>query len=64
MIAFVNDDPKLRAGHWWGEKKFGIIDFALTTRDGDASASLSQVEERLSRLDSGGVPKVEYQPPV
>ncbi|KAK5708172.1 hypothetical protein LTR97_000712 [Elasticomyces elasticus] len=30
LIAFINDDPKKRRGHWW-DKPFGIVDFALTT---------------------------------
>lgn len=30
LIAFVNDDPEKRAGHYW-DKPYGVIDYALTT---------------------------------
>ncbi|KAK4899712.1 hypothetical protein LTR27_002978 [Elasticomyces elasticus] len=30
LIAFIDDDPEKRKGHWW-DKPFGIVDFALTT---------------------------------
>lgn len=61
----MHDDPALRQGHWWGKKKYGIIDFALTSRSDDGPILFSKLEERLSRLDVGeGIPKVHYQHPV
>ncbi|WPG98632.1 Hypothetical protein R9X50_00142500 [Acrodontium crateriforme] len=30
VIAFVNDDPTKRKGHWW-DKPFGFVDYAFTT---------------------------------
>jgi hypothetical protein len=32
IIAFIDDDPEKRKGHWW-DKPYGIVDFALTTKD-------------------------------
>jgi hypothetical protein len=65
LIAFINDDPKHREGHWWGEKKFGIVDFAFTNSTGDALTHFSQLEKRLSQLRGGpDAVRVEYQPPV
>jgi hypothetical protein len=34
FIAFVNDDPSRKEGHWWGRKPPGtIVDWALTSKD-------------------------------
>ena len=34
FIAFVDDDPQRKQGHWWGQKSAGtIIDWALTSSD-------------------------------
>jgi hypothetical protein len=63
LIAFINDDPKHREGHWWGEKKFGIVDFAFTNSIGDASTHFSELQRRLSKLHLDQAP-VEYQPPI
>jgi len=30
IIAFINDDPEKRKGHWW-DKPLGVVDFALTS---------------------------------
>lgn len=30
LIAFINDDPEKRRGHWW-DQPFGVVDFAYTT---------------------------------
>lgn len=49
LIAFIDDDPKHREGHWWGEKKKGIIDFACTT-DEDASVHWMTMNERLKTV--------------
>jgi hypothetical protein len=65
LIAFINDDPKLREGHWWGKAKFGIIDFAFTHADGNALFHFSELEKRLGGLELGDhVGKVGYQAPV
>lgn len=32
LIAFINDDPDKRKGHWW-DLDYGIVDYALTTAD-------------------------------
>lgn len=62
LIAFINDDPKLKEGHWWGKKKQGVIDFAFTHSDGDAAVHFSELEERLGKLDAGL--GVAYQKPI
>lgn len=46
LIAFVDDDPEKRRGHWW-DRPFGVIDFALTTPDQEFG-ELSGITERLS----------------
>ncbi|KAH8599346.1 glyoxalase-like domain-containing protein [Bisporella sp. PMI_857] len=49
LIAFINDDPKLRKGHWW-DKPFGIVDFAFTTADG-AEKNFTELQERLKAIE-------------
>ncbi|TKA80647.1 hypothetical protein B0A55_01858 [Friedmanniomyces simplex] len=56
LIAFINDDPEKRKGHWW-DKPFGIVDFALTTQKPFDFAGL---QERLEGSGSG----VAYAKPV
>ncbi|CZS96014.1 hypothetical protein WAI453_009708 [Rhynchosporium graminicola] len=64
LIAFVNDDAKNREGHVWGDRQFGIIDFALTHSTGDASALFSELEKRLEAVKwKDGEVKVAYEPP-
>ncbi|KAF2764728.1 hypothetical protein EJ03DRAFT_331627 [Teratosphaeria nubilosa] len=49
LIAFINDDPEKRKGHWW-DKPFGIVDFALTGGDfnhGHLSEGLSQAKSKI-----------------
>lgn len=48
----MNDNPKNREGHWWGEKKFGIIDFAFTDSTGNADVQYSALTERLDSLNT------------
>lgn len=57
LIAFINDDPALRAGHWW-DKPFGIVDFAFTTSDG-AMVNFADVHKRLEAAGS----EVRYETP-
>ncbi|KAH6713648.1 glyoxalase-like domain-containing protein [Leptodontidium sp. 2 PMI_412] len=64
LIAFVNDDPGNREGHGWGDRQFGIIDFAFTHSTGDASTLFSELQERLDSVKwKEGEAKVEYEPP-
>lgn len=51
LIAFINDDPEKRRGHWW-DKPFGVVDFALTTPD-QAFPELAAIKDRLSRTETG-----------
>lgn len=46
LIAFIDDDPERRTGHWW-DKEFGIVDFALTTQNEHFDPA---VNERLKSL--------------
>ncbi|KXT11565.1 hypothetical protein AC579_10337 [Pseudocercospora musae] len=51
LIAFINDDPEKRKGHWW-DKAYGVVDFALTTED-EEFGELGGIKDRLSRTDTG-----------
>lgn len=65
LISFVNDDPKNREGHWWGGKKFGIIDFAFTDSTGDATIQYSELTKRLEELKAkDSSVTVDYAEPV
>lgn len=45
LIAFINDDPEKRQGHWW-DKPFGIVDFAFTPKEPlDYDALVSRLEK-------------------
>jgi hypothetical protein len=59
LIAFVDDDPKHREGHRWGNKQVGIIDFALITKE-DAEEHYKLLKDRLVKADLG----VKYEPPT
>jgi hypothetical protein len=58
LISFVNDDPKHRTGHRWGDKKFGIIDFALSSQE-DADESYASLKDRLAKAEVG----IKYEQP-
>ncbi|EME89656.1 uncharacterized protein MYCFIDRAFT_213752 [Pseudocercospora fijiensis CIRAD86] len=51
LIAFINDDPEKREGHWW-DKSYGVVDFALTTSSEDFG-ELGGIKDRLSKTDTG-----------
>lgn len=54
LIAFINDDPDKRKGHWW-DKPYGVVDYAFTTTDLD-------YEGIVNRLDSTGT-GISYDKP-
>lgn len=58
LIAFIDDDPKHRQGHWW-DKPYGIVDWALTTT-ADEQPDVKSINERLETKGS----KVRYADPV
>jgi len=63
LIAFINDDPGKRLGHWW-DKDYGIVDFSFAYFDGDATTHFSELEARLKGLEWGNdAVKVEYEKP-
>ncbi|GME38374.1 hypothetical protein GTA08_BOTSDO10228 [Neofusicoccum parvum] len=46
LIAFIDDDPTNKDGHWWGDKRYGFIDWALTSPSvGDASRAAARLDE-------------------
>ncbi|KAI1326833.1 hypothetical protein F5Y16DRAFT_373551 [Xylariaceae sp. FL0255] len=55
FIAFINDDPEKRKGHWW-DKPYGVVDFALTAKKGIDHESL---RTRLEKSGTG----VSYSEP-
>ncbi|KAL1589501.1 hypothetical protein WHR41_01643 [Cladosporium halotolerans] len=61
LIAFVNDDPQRRAGHWW-DKPCGVVDWALTLAapEAEEDGDLAGVNERLESAGSG----VRYDVPI
>jgi hypothetical protein len=64
LISFINDDPALRKGHWWGKKEYGIIDFAFTSKTLNAEESFEKVKERLEKIDwEKGEVEVAYESP-
>ena len=50
LIAFINDDPERRKGHWW-DKPYGVIDYALTTPD-ETFGELKAINSRLADTDT------------
>ncbi|EME48620.1 hypothetical protein DOTSEDRAFT_141842 [Dothistroma septosporum NZE10] len=52
LIAFINDDPEKRRGHWW-DKPYGAVDYALTTTADQSFGALSSIMDRLSHTDTG-----------
>jgi Glyoxalase-like domain len=55
LIAFIDDKPSHREGHWWGGKGYGWIDWALTSSD------VKDVEAVRHRMHKGS--SVEYDEP-
>jgi len=61
LIAFINDNPSLRRGHYWGHKKYGFIDFALTTNPKDTfdyAGLRGRIHQKSGRLG------IDYDQPV
>ncbi|GAB7357992.1 hypothetical protein MBLNU230_g0159t1 [Neophaeotheca triangularis] len=56
LIAFINDDPEKRRGHWW-DKPYGIVDYALTSA---SPLDFKALKSRLNATDS----QVSYQDPL
>jgi hypothetical protein len=54
LIAFVNDDPEKRKGHWW-DKPYGVVDYALGATEFD----YEMLVQRLEKTDTG----ITYAPP-
>jgi hypothetical protein len=58
LIAFIDDDPKHREGHWW-DKPYGLVDWALTSTT-ETEPDVKSINSRLESKDS----KVRYADPV
>ncbi|TAQ90981.1 hypothetical protein B7494_g743 [Chlorociboria aeruginascens] len=64
LIAFINDLPEHRAGHFWGAKKPGIIDFAFSSAE-DADSHYEALNDRLLKLEIlEGKIGIAYDKPV
>jgi hypothetical protein len=61
FISFVNDDPANREEHRWGERQFGIIDFAFTHLETSAEKNWEELNERLENIAGA---RVRYDKPV
>ncbi|KAK5173800.1 uncharacterized protein LTR77_002481 [Saxophila tyrrhenica] len=44
LIAFINDDPEKRKGHWW-DKPYGVVDYAFTTSNLDYDGITSRLSK-------------------
>lgn len=65
FIAFIDDSSSNREGHWWGKKNFGIVDFALTSREENAQALYEKLSERLGKVEvDDDEMRIVYQAPV
>jgi hypothetical protein len=49
LIAFINDDPSKRQGHWW-DKPFGVVDFAYMP---NGSLDYDALIQRLEATGTG-----------
>jgi hypothetical protein len=52
LIAFIDDSPAHRSGHFW-DRPFGIIDYAFTTTADDFDEQYAGIVERLEGNDLG-----------
>ncbi|EON69536.1 hypothetical protein W97_08796 [Coniosporium apollinis CBS 100218] len=52
LIAFIDDSPSNREGHWWGDKDYGFIDWALTSSDPQDVEIVRSRLEKLNQRDS------------
>ncbi|KAG8628128.1 hypothetical protein KVT40_004001 [Elsinoe batatas] len=59
LIAFINDDPENKKGHWWGQHGSGYIDCALTS---NGAEDVHEVNKRIDRAETG-LDAVKYQDP-
>jgi hypothetical protein len=50
LIAFIDDDPEKRKGHYWGNHKFGYFDWALTSSSPD---DIGNINQRIKDANSG-----------
>lgn len=61
LIAFIDDSPAHRAGHWWGTAPYGLIDWALTSASATDTAALNR---RLARDDPAAALGLRYAAPA
>lgn len=54
FIAFIDDDPEKRKGHWW-DKPYGVVDYAFCS----AKFDYDELVKRLDSTDTG----ITYNPP-
>ncbi|KAH7052233.1 glyoxalase-like domain-containing protein, partial [Macrophomina phaseolina] len=64
LIAFLHDDPANRRGHWWGDKRHGIIDWALTSSTVEhANRAAACLREWKSKQDNEALADFAYTQP-
>lgn len=67
LISFIDNSKAHRSGHWWGDREYGVIDFAFTHSDGSSASHFSELSSRLDRLhvdqEKDRNVKVEYASP-
>lgn len=53
LIAFINDDPEKKKGHWWGEHGSGFIDWAFTSSNVDDITTIRhQIQDANVGIDA------------
>ncbi|OJD35410.1 glyoxalase bleomycin resistance protein dioxygenase superfamily [Diplodia corticola] len=64
LIAFIDDSPAYKDGHWWGDKRYGVIDWALTSSDvQDVSRVSARLDEWRGKQRDGGLTAFAYTRP-
>ncbi|KAF3080677.1 hypothetical protein TWF102_002130 [Orbilia oligospora] len=62
LISFINDLPENRAGHWWGSKPYGIVDWAFTNQI-DYKSNYEALISRLADTQRGSPGAYSYATP-
>ncbi|KAL1634639.1 hypothetical protein SLS58_010581 [Diplodia intermedia] len=64
LIAFIDDHPANKDGHWWGDKRYGVIDWALTSPDvQDVGRVAARLDEWRSKQQDGAMAAFAYAQP-
>ncbi|KAK7708430.1 hypothetical protein SLS57_009012 [Botryosphaeria dothidea] len=64
LIAFIDDDPTNKHGHWWGDKRYGVIDWALTSPTVETtSRAAADLHDWKSKQENGALAELAYAQP-